>query len=91
MNEKRVQPFGNATHFMLWLERNCCQCQKYSDDGSGCEIQDAIEMGALFSGEIDSEIARRMGYFEAKADIWECTEVVWTDEWREECMKDLPF
>ena len=74
MTDERVRPFGNATHFMLWMERNCCKCPKYSNDGSGCDIQDAIELGALFSGDIDIDIARRMGYYEAEFNLWQCGE-----------------
>ena len=93
MGKKRVRLFANGTQFMDWEKSNCERCQKYSDDGTLCELTDALTVAMFTDGTVSQEHARRLGYDSAHPLRygWMCTEVVWTDEWREECTKDLPF
>jgi hypothetical protein len=80
-----IQPFANGSQYMDWQECNCCRCEKYTEDGSGCEIDAALGEASWSDGEVSDKIATRMGYpGAAMRYVWPCTEVVWTEAWKAE-------
>lgn len=58
MNTKKYYLFSNGTEFMIWHNRNCCQCVKavfYNEERNyqpkyRCKIQEHIEFASINDG-----------------------------------------
>lgn len=93
MSDTKIRPFSCGTQFIDWQNSNCCRCTKYNPEGIGdCEIDKALLYASMGDGSVNEEIAERMGYLdnspprqEGFSYNWQCGEVEWTQEWREEC------
>lgn len=74
-----VTPFSNGAQFGDWCARNCNRCEKYNSetfDGT-CDIDGALGMAYIDSGEVEDSIAERMGYTaNREAYTWDCPERV---------------
>lgn len=62
----RITPFSNGTEYHIWLECNCCKCEKYAPDAmsvedGACEIELALSEACLSDGTVESSIFDRMG------------------------------
>lgn len=88
-----VRPFANGCQFMDWLDKNCCNCTRYSwakdasgetrpalEEGQECQIELALHGAAWGDGKVSREIARRMGYTNTLKYGWRCGELDPTDE-----------
>lgn len=85
-----VRPFANAIQFLDWTAANCERCKKatWYGDQWNCDIQKALDLASVSSGEITPQIAMRMGYDPQQMLYnWPCTEVEWTEEWKAEWKK----
>lgn len=70
----KITPFSNGTEYHVWLESNCCKCEKYAPDAmsvedGACEIELALSDACLGDGTIETSIYERMGQKAGK-----CTE-----------------
>ncbi len=92
MAEERHRPFSCGSQFGDWQNSNCCRCTKFNPEGLGdCEIDKALLHAMFEDGSVSTEIAERMGYLDNSPPRqdgfsynWQCKEVDWTQEWREE-------
>jgi hypothetical protein len=75
-----VRPFDCGAQFCDWCLSNCNSCTLYDYDNPKCEIDRAIGIAFIVSGEVSDEIARRMGINpdseEVGPYIWRCPERV---------------
>jgi|SRR3990167_253358 len=94
---ERVRPFSNGTQYLDWAASNCGRCKKAASledsraDKVTCDIERAIGAGGASDGTVSAEIGQRMGYIdnnppvtEEFSYVWQCGEVDWTEEWKEE-------
>lgn len=82
--KKKIYPFSNGSQFMDWAASNCDRCKKSTESGDfTCDIQKEISYAAIDDGSVSEDIAKRMGYSDPLLYCWMCTEVEWTDEWKE--------
>lgn len=80
-----VRPFSNGSQHADWEMSNCDRCTKNTPEGiPTCEIQRAICDAAFGNGAMSASMAKRMGYSNPIAYVWQCAEVVWTEEWKAE-------
>ena len=77
-----IRPFSCGTQYIDWENANCCQCKKYSDDASACDLQLALSVACVGDGTIDWETAERIGYEQGQY-CWACSEIELTEEWIE--------
>lgn len=92
MAENKFRPFSNGTQYMDWTNANCNRCKKSallnSEGGYNCVIEKALLEAYLTDGEVEEQIANRMGYLLNQGkDNWMCPEVEWTEEWKSEFIK----
>jgi hypothetical protein len=107
VSEKRYRPFSNGSQWYDWQDSNCFRCKRVdvSDPDrpvSTCPILEALNRACVDDGTVSEEIARRMGYLDARKDGgipygWPCGDVEWTEEWkaewrqRQEAQQPLPL
>lgn len=63
-DQKRQWPFSCGTEAMDWKDRNCDSCLKGYDDQARswrCDIEEALDEGAIGNGTVPIDIYRRMG------------------------------
>ena len=83
-NMNKVRPFYCGTQCADWRISNCERCKKFDYDNPKCEIDIAIAQAQFGDGTFTPEMAKRMGWTnDCKEYIWMCSEVEWTDEWKE--------
>ena len=86
--QDRCRPFSCGTQRLDWEASNCDRCVKNTPPERGmpdCDIQRAICEASWGDGSITADVSRRMGYSENPlAFVWQCSEVVWTEEWKAE-------
>ena len=90
MDDGRVRPFSNGFEYEVWQEANCERCVKAQtyDADTGiygpftCDIEEAVALACIGSGEITAEIAARMGWSVVNIAVlgWPCGEFVPLDE-----------
>ena len=82
-NISNMRPFYCGTQYYDWLSANCKRCKKANFI---CEIQEALNMACIGSGEISEPMAKRVGITEENKSLyqWPCGEVEWTEEWKAE-------
>lgn len=67
--DERVEPFYCGTQMADWHGYNCNHCRKRGayqappdrDFKWNCEIQSAVDLAYLTTGDVSAEIGRRMG------------------------------
>lgn len=84
-----IRPFSNGTQYMDWLASNCERCKKATWDlveNFKCDLQEALDMACIGTGEITNEQSKRIGINENTKNsyVWPCSEVEWTKEWKSE-------
>jgi hypothetical protein len=90
---EKYSPFANGSQFSDWQASNCERCKKYNedmlvDDPNICEIDLALLGAYLDDGQVEKDIAQRMGFIDNREKYnWKCTEVDWTDAWKKEWEK----
>jgi hypothetical protein len=87
MSKERVRPFSNGSQFGDWCASNCERCTKATAEQEPhelCEIAKALGEAYWDDGSVSKEIGDRMGYKDESppAYVWQCGEVVWTEEWK---------
>lgn len=94
MTENKFSPFSNGTQYGDWTDTNCNRCKKSAQQlpessiyDYNCVIEEALLEAYVTDGEVEEQIANRMGYLlNQDKDIWMCPEVEWTEEWKSECI-----
>ena len=88
--EIRFRPFANGGQYMDWQGSNCERCTKSTLDATGCyavncEILEALLDAACGGGTVSADIGARMGTSAGETRyVWQCGEVEWTEEWKEQ-------
>jgi hypothetical protein len=78
--EEVTRPFSNGTQSLDWQASNCDRCTKLNN----CQLIDALNVAYFGDGAVPDEIARRLDYAPGRY-LWQCGEVVWTEEWKAQC------
>lgn len=90
----RFHPFANGSQWGDWQSSNCERCTKYhpeadSPDGT-CDLEWTLSLGGEeCDGSVGEQLARRCGYLKDdgatdRRYVWPCTEVEWTEVWKEQ-------
>ena len=59
-----VRPFSNGSEYDDWTAKNCMNCERYEyrpSADNGCILDIELAVGFIGAGEIDIEVAKRIG------------------------------
>lgn len=78
-----MRPFANGEQYEVWTASNCDRCQKSANNNGNCEIETALLVACFGDGEVSQTVGDRMGC--GGSDYcWCCSEVEWTEAWKQE-------
>jgi hypothetical protein len=73
-----LRPFDSGSQYADWQARNCERCRKWNPeeaDPARCDLDYALGSAYLGDGQVDVEIARRIGRRPGEARYtWDCPE-----------------
>lgn len=89
MNKDKIQPFPNGSSFGDWHCVNCDECRKgydYEESDWNCDLEYAVDLAYMGTGEIPADMGRRLGYKEEGYVAYRCPEFIgrggdWDNEW----------
>ena len=71
----KMRPFPNGTSMCIFHENNCYRCKKYDyNPDKTCDLDLAIGLAYFDSGEINTDIAKRIGWDGEGYINYECNE-----------------